>query len=177
VQDVKRYRRRRNRGAALLRPPPQVARADGRRRNRKPARLRAARIAAVRRQPARRREATAKALREVKRLLASISRSPAPLVWRTFSVRQASVLAADYRTHPLPDRATAEYRDRWFADSPLEGGVYCELVSEVGFPGLVEKAGFQGIMDDNGSVETLFWARIRWNFVFGLGSFLPLFPS
>ena len=39
-------------------------------------------------------------------------------------------------------------------DSPQEGGVYCELVSEVGFPGLVEKAGFQGVMDDNGSVET-----------------------
>ena len=55
--------------------------------------------------------------------------------------------------------------DREFADSPLEGGVYRELVSEVGFPGLVEKAGFQGVMDDNGSVETLFWARIRWNFV------------
>jgi hypothetical protein len=24
-------------------------------------------------------------------------------------------------------------------------------------------------MDDNGSVETLFWARISWNLVFGLG--------
>ena len=30
-------------------------------------------------------------------------------------------------------------------------------------------------MDDNGSVETLFWARIRWNFVFGLGSFSRYF--
>jgi hypothetical protein len=30
-------------------------------------------------------------------------------------------------------------------DSPLEGGVYCELVSEVGFPRPVEKAGFQGV--------------------------------
>jgi hypothetical protein len=26
-------------------------------------------------------------------------------------------------------------RNRWFADSAQEGGVYCELVSEVGFPG------------------------------------------
>jgi hypothetical protein len=30
-------------------------------------------------------------------------------------------------------------------------------------------------MDDNGSVETLFWAHIRWNFVFGLGSFSRYF--
>jgi hypothetical protein len=30
-------------------------------------------------------------------------------------------------------------------DCLLEGGVYCELVSEVGFPRPVEKAGFQGV--------------------------------
>ena len=30
-------------------------------------------------------------------------------------------------------------------------------------------------MDDNGSVETLFWAHIRWNFVFSLGSFSHYF--
>jgi hypothetical protein len=28
---------------------------------------------------------------------------------------------------------TPPIRNRWFADSPLEGGVRCELVSEVGF--------------------------------------------
>ena len=50
---------------------------------------------------------------------------------------------------------------RFAPDSPLEGGVYCELVSEVGFPVLAKKQGFRGFMDDNGSVETLFWARIR----------------
>ena len=66
---------------------------------------------------------------------------------------------------------------RFARDSPLEGGVYCELVSEVGFPGLVEKAGFPGVMDDNGSVEMLFWARVRWNFVFWPRQLLPLFPS
>jgi hypothetical protein len=37
------------------------------------------------------------------------------------------------------------YFFRFAADSPLEGGVYCELVSEVGFPRPVEKAGFQGV--------------------------------
>jgi hypothetical protein len=36
-------------------------------------------------------------------------------------------------------------------DSPVEGGVYCELVSEMGVPGAWEKAAaFRGGMDDNG---------------------------
>jgi hypothetical protein len=35
--------------------------------------------------------------------------------------------------------------DREFADSPLEGGVYCELVSEVGLRRLANKARFQGV--------------------------------
>ncbi len=30
-------------------------------------------------------------------------------------------------------------------DSPLEGGVYCELVSEVGFRRVANKARFQGV--------------------------------
>ena len=52
-----RVRRRGDRCAALLRPPPKAARADDCRRGREPAGLRAARNAAVRRQPARRCEA------------------------------------------------------------------------------------------------------------------------
>jgi hypothetical protein len=37
-------------------------------------------------------------------------------------------------------------RPREFApDSPLEGGVYCELVSEVGFRRVANKARFQGV--------------------------------
>jgi hypothetical protein len=61
------------------------------------------------------------------------------------------------------------------ADSPLEEAVYCEPVSEVGFQAAVEKAGFQGVMDDNGSVVTLFWARISWNLVFWPRQIIPLF--
>jgi hypothetical protein len=42
-------------------------------------------------------------------------------------------------------KAFRRRRNQRFADSSLEGGVYCELVSEVGFPRPVEKAGFQGV--------------------------------
>jgi len=42
-------------------------------------------------------------------------------------------------------RLVATVWDRWFADSPLEGGVYCELVSEVGLRRLANKARFQGV--------------------------------
>jgi hypothetical protein len=36
-------------------------------------------------------------------------------------------------------------RNRKFVDSLLEGGVYCELVSEVGLRRLANKARFQGV--------------------------------
>jgi len=36
-------------------------------------------------------------------------------------------------------------RNRKFDDSLLEGGVYCELVSEVGLRRLANKARFQGV--------------------------------
>jgi hypothetical protein len=46
-----------------------------------------------------------------------------------------------------PDGLAIEIRrdDRVLYDSPLEGGVYCELVSEVGLRRLANKARFQGV--------------------------------
>ena len=45
-------------------------------------------------------------------------------------------------SHP---RATPPAATRFVADSALEGGVYCELVSEVGLRRLANKARFQGV--------------------------------
>ena len=40
---------------------------------------------------------------------------------------------------------------RFAGDSPLEGGVYCELVSKMGVPRrLAKKQHSRGVMDDNG---------------------------
>jgi hypothetical protein len=62
-------------------------------------------------------------------------------------------------------------------DSPLEGRVYCELVSEMGIPASSEKARFRGVMDDYGSVAALFWAHISPNLVFRPRQLLPAIPS
>jgi len=52
--------------------------------------------------------------------------------------------------------------NRKFADSPLEGGVWCEPVSEVQFP-FFEKSNpdFDGFMDHSGVVKHWFRVRIR----------------
>ena len=57
----------------------------------------------------------------------------------------------------------APQRNRWFANSPLEEGVSCELVSEVGVfrcrPGITENS--EAFMDDNRGGKGLFRARKR----------------
>jgi hypothetical protein len=61
-------------------------------------------------------------------------------------------LSAASESVPLSDRSTkavlevmARGQRRFVHDSPLEGGVYCELVSEVGLRRLANKARFQGV--------------------------------
>src|SRR5215831_18912519 len=56
--------------------------------------------------------------------------------------------------------ATDAQRYRWFADSPLEGGVSCELVSEVKFASRAPNGSIpRGLGTILGAVERLFRAR------------------
>ena len=55
---------------------------------------------------------------------------------------EGRVSSASRRVSPRTIKSSAV---RFAADSPLEGGVYCELVSEVGLQRLANKARFQGV--------------------------------
>jgi len=50
------------------------------------------------------------------------------------------------RSSPAGGRTSANWRDRWFADSLLEEGVYCELVSKSEISGVLIPVRFWAIL-------------------------------
>jgi adenylate cyclase len=64
---------------------------------------------------------------------------------RVYRVQGEKPPAQPVTAPPLPSSPQLLPRSRFARDSPLEGGVYCELVSEVGFRRVANKARFQGV--------------------------------